>query len=110
MSSFSRMATVEASTKRVPAITGGKRGEATTFIASLFCTPLDPVDAEIMRRLNLGTAHELLQTFVDATHDIREGDHLVVKSSGKAYPVRATEDWAWRKGTYRRLVIEDLKA
>lgn len=61
---FRRMATVTASTKRSPAISGGKRGTPTTNLTELSCTPLDPVDAEVRQRLGLDTPHELLQTFI----------------------------------------------
>lgn len=105
--SFSRLAGVTASTKRTPAIAGGKRGVAATQIASLSCTPLDPLDAEIRQRLALDTPHELLQTVVDDGLDIVEGDVLV--QGTKEYPIRAVEDWAWRTTTYRLLVLEDLK-
>jgi hypothetical protein len=60
-----RMLTVTASTKRSPAIVGGKRGAPATKLASIQCTPLDPVDPELRQRLALNTPHELLQSFVD---------------------------------------------
>ena len=55
---FSRRATVSATTKRT------KKGEPTTHLTGLLCTPLDPVDPETRRRLALETPHELLQTFL----------------------------------------------
>jgi hypothetical protein len=106
MSGFSRMATVTASTKRAPAISGGKRGAPATQVAALRCTPLDPVDPELHQQVALGTPMELLQTFTAET-DIREGDVLVVGST--EYPIRACEEWTWRGGAYRRLVVEELK-
>jgi hypothetical protein len=45
-----RTMTVTASTKRNPAVSGGKIGTAVTQVASLKCTPLDPVDAEARAR------------------------------------------------------------
>lgn len=101
-----RFLTVEASTKRAPAISSGKRGTPTTNVSSLSCTPLDPVDAELRQRLALSTPHELLQTFTGET-DIREGDILTVDSTD--YPIRACEEWDWRGATFLRLVVEDLK-
>jgi hypothetical protein len=56
--SFARRATVSATTKRT------KKGEPTTHLPGLTCTPLDPVDPETRRRLALETPHELLQTFL----------------------------------------------
>lgn len=61
---FRRMATKTASTKRAPAISSGKRGDATTKLTNLKCTPLDPVSAEIQKRIALDTPMELLQTFL----------------------------------------------
>lgn len=57
-SGFKRMATVTAGTKRT------KKNEPTTNLSNLKCTPLDPVDPELRKRLVLDTPHELLQTFV----------------------------------------------
>jgi hypothetical protein len=62
--SISHLATVTASTKRSPAISGGKVGAPVTSVASLRCSPLDPVDPELRQRLSLETPHELLQTYV----------------------------------------------
>jgi hypothetical protein len=106
MSSFARLATVTASTKRAT-MTSGKRGAPTTNVATLACTPLDPVDPEIRQRLVLDTPGELLQTFVDNAVDIVQGDTLVVGS--KEYPIKAVADWTWRATTYRWLIVEDLK-
>lgn len=107
--SFARMATVTASTKRSPAVSGGKRGAPATNIASLSCTPLDPVDPDLRQRLALETPHELLQTFVAGGLDIREGDVLVVGS--QEYPIKACGDWWYRpeEADYVRLIVEDLK-
>lgn len=62
-----RLANVTASTKRSPGIVGGKVGTPVTSIASLTCTPLDPVDPELRQRLGLQTPHEVLQVFVPDT-------------------------------------------
>ncbi len=105
--SFTRMATVTASTKRSPSMASGKRGARTENIASLVCTPLDPVSAELALRIGLETPHELLQTIVDAALDIVEGDELVV--SGTDYPIKAVENWDWKGSDFRLLILEDLK-
>lgn len=55
---FRRMANVTANTKRV------KKGSPVTILSGIKCTPLDPVDPELRRRLALDTPHELLQTFI----------------------------------------------
>lgn len=73
---FARLATVTASTKRSPAVVGGKRGAPALNLTGLKCTPLDPVDAETRQRLGLDTPHELKQTFLaDATGFI----HLILE-------------------------------
>ena len=107
--SFAKLATVTASTKRPPTISGGKRGSPVTNVSSLSCWPLDPVDPELRQRLGLDTPHELLQTFVDNGVDIVEGDLLVVGST--EYPVRAVGDWYWSplEANYLHLILEDLK-
>ena len=111
-STFRLFATVTASTKRPPAISSGKRGVAATNIASLQCTPLDPVDSvdpEIRQRLMLNTPHEILQAFVEGGLDIVEGDILTVSSVD--YPIRAVGQWLWPvDGTNTcYLILEDLK-
>lgn len=103
---MARFLTVTASTKRAPAISGGKRGSPATQVASLTCTPLDPVDPEIRQRMALDAPHELLQTFTAET-DIREGDLLVV--SATEYPIKSCSEWVWRGTTFRHLILEDLK-
>jgi hypothetical protein len=109
MGGFEIFATVTASTKRPAAPTSGKTSAPVTNVASLSCTPLDPVDAELSRRLGLDTPGEVLQTFVDGGLDIREGDYLMV--AGVDYPIRACEDWTWPVDglAFRRLIVEDLK-
>src|SRR3954452_18572524 len=108
--SFAHLATVNASTKRSPAISGGKRGAPATNISSLQCTPLDPVDPEVRQRLMLDSPNVILETFVenaDGTIDIVVGDILVVSTT--EYPIKAVEDWTWRGTTYRHLFVEKLK-
>lgn len=62
-SGFSRLASVTASTKRSPTLSGGKIGAAVTNLTNVLCTPLDPVDAEVRQRLALNTPHEVLQVY-----------------------------------------------
>jgi len=62
---FPILATVTASTKRPPAMSGLPRGAPVTQIASLKCTPLDTVSADVAMRAGLDTPMNLLQTFCD---------------------------------------------
>ncbi|GIK42444.1 MAG: hypothetical protein BroJett011_62770 [Chloroflexota bacterium] len=104
---FERQATVTASTKRSPNVSGGKRGAPATNIATLACTPLDPVQPEIAFRQGLENPFELLETFVDGGLDIREGDILVVGST--EYAIKAAAEWTWRDSEYLRLLLEENK-
>lgn len=112
MSSFERLSTVSASTKRA-SVSSGKRGTPTTNLSGLSITPLDAADpavrGELQERLGLETPFALLQTFVNGSPDIREGDVLVVGSS--EYPIRAVTDWAAGASApaYLRLIVEDLR-
>jgi hypothetical protein len=107
--SFAAMATVTASTKRSPAVSGGLRGTPATNVTSLACTPLDPVQPEIAFRQGLENPFELLETYVDGDLDIKEGDILVVGSS--EYAIKAVSDWGWKRGEskYMRLLLEENK-
>lgn len=107
-SSFARMATVTASTKRAPAVTGGKRGTPTTYISSLNCVPLAGIDPELKQRMGITALGELFQTVVSAGLNIREGDILVVGST--EYPIRAVGNYTWPPGTdeeFHVLILDD---
>lgn len=106
--SFARLATLTASTKRSPAIAGGKRGEPALHVPALACTPLDPVSAQTAQRIGLETPHTLLETYADgALLDVRASDVLVV--GAREYPIRFVGDWEFRGGKYLHLVLEDLQ-
>jgi hypothetical protein len=107
--SFARLAVVTASTRRSPAVAGGKRGPPATHVSSLACTPLDPVDPEVRQRLMLESPNAILETFMQADVDIVYGDVLVV--AGIEYPVKLVEDWYWPPDgtTYRHVYIEKIK-
>ena len=114
MPSFARLATETATTKRSPVISGNKRGVPVAHITTAFaCTPLDPADSERARdlafRLRQGTqgAFELLECYVDASLDIREGDVLVVDS--RDYPIRGVGVWSWKSADYLHLIVEDIR-
>lgn len=110
--SFTRLATVTASTKRPPALSGGNRGVPATKIASLKCLPLMPASenrtSEIQERPGLSSPVKLLTTFVDSALDIAEGDILVIGSA--SYSIKTAESWPWLGSTYLKLTLEDIKA
>ena len=105
--SFSSRATVSASTKRIPLVSG-KQGTAATQESSISCWPLAPVDGDTVVRQNLRTAFEWMQTFVEGDYDIQNGDLLVIGST--EYPIGRCEKWPWRS-TYRfRLFVHELRS
>lgn len=108
--SFTRMATVYASTKRPPAISSGKRGVPVTHLTVVKCLPLATVNAELAERAGIRTPYEAKSTVVDGALDIGEGDVLVIE--GVEYAIRAVEEYPWLNTStaFRRLVVEEVKA
>ncbi len=109
MTSFAWMATVTASTKRSGGISSGLEAAYAEQIASLKCLPLDPVSAEVVQRIPSLSFMESLQTAVEGSLNIVEGDLLVV--GGTEYPIRAIEDWLWPPDAkvYMILYLEEKK-
>lgn len=73
---FRRMAKKDAKTKRAGTISASSAGTLAVNLTDLKCTPLDPVDPQLQKRIALDAPLELLQTF------ITDGDsfvHLVVE-------------------------------
>lgn len=78
---FRRMAYKSCSTKRAGTVSATSAGTIATELTGLHCTPLDPVNPEIQKRVALDAPMELLQTFLtDGTMFV----HLVVEDI-KAY-------------------------
>lgn len=98
------------STKRSPTVSSGKRGSPVVYLTDIASSPLDPVSPEVALRVPGKAPHELLQVFVLADHDIREGD-ILVDSNGKEYPIKSVAEWKWPIGNtmFLHLVLEDLK-
>lgn len=110
--SFSRFATVTASTKRPPAVAGAKRGQPVTNLASVSVTPLMPADLrpEVAQELATRKPYELLMCGIDGDADVVEGDVLVIGSN--EYDVRSVGDWPWDTsgaGAYKTLYVEEKK-
>jgi len=107
--SFSRLATVTASTKRMGAVADGLSGDLVTQIASLKCLPLDPLSPEVARMAGLEGFAELLQTMCEGGLDILEGDVLYVGDN--SYKVRAVGQWTWSPtgADTLRLILEEAK-
>jgi hypothetical protein len=116
---FAKMATVTGvSTRRSPAVSGGKRGEPVENLTGITCSPLDPADpgeeAQLQQQTGSKSPLRLKQTYVDASLDIVEGDILVV--GGTEYQIRAAAPWTWRRtstssaGRYLRLLLEEQRS
>jgi hypothetical protein len=56
-----------ASTKRAPAIAGGKRGAAVTNLTNLVCTALLPLEGELAPRAGLQAPVQLFEVYVADT-------------------------------------------
>lgn len=106
--SFTKMATVTASTKRPPAMADGKRGAPVPYLTGLPCTPIDPVTSELQRQAVTEAPYVARQTFLQSGPDIRQGDLLVVGST--SYAIRAVEPWYWPGDAtnYLRLELEEV--
>lgn len=105
MAAIDRLMTITASTKRAPAVTGGRVGAAVTHLASLRCMPLDPNTPDSMRELVTDIAYRPLFTLAAGVVDIVEGDVLVV--SGHDYPIQHVQRFDWKSTEYRLLMVED---
>ena len=62
--SYALYATVACSTKRSPAISSGKRGKPANNLTSIYCTPLDRVDADTVAQLKTEVPFYTRQTFI----------------------------------------------
>lgn len=112
--SFRRMASVTASTRRSPPVgPDGQRGGPVPYLAEIMVTPIDPADSQRARDLafrlqqETNRMFEILQTFTEATNDVREGDVLV--TAKKHYAVRGVAEWTWRNREFLHLLLEEVK-
>jgi len=103
--SFDRLLRVTCSTKRPPALSGGKRDEAAANLTGKLCTRFYPVTAETAIEAGLQTPHTVQQVYMDKDTDIRNGDYLTV--DGVDYPVKAAFLWPWVDGeSYMHVVVD----
>ena len=72
-------------------------------------TPLDPLDPETRSRMELGTPHELLQTFLEyeTKIDIKEGHILIV--DGVEYPVKSVAEYSYGGVWFYHVIVEELR-
>lgn len=105
MSSFTRMAHLDCSTKRSPTVSG-KTLQLVTHLTGLKCTPLDPITDSVVNEVVLETPQRLLQTYLQGgALDIIKGDWLTVGTQD--YPIKFVAPWEWRHTAFLRLVVED---
>lgn len=111
---FARQLTITASTKRPPAVSGGKRGAMVANLASVQIAPLTGVSSEVALRAGLDSPYNLLQTFADDV-DIADGDELTPAEgvyANVAMPVRRAMKLPWgvRGETIRlHILLENLR-
>lgn len=105
-------ATVNASTKKNPVVSGGVIGAATTAIASFKIEPFSYVtDPMVRERLATRAGVELLQTFAyNLTQTIERGHILVV--AGVEYPVKALGRWTSGPAgdTVYHIIVEEVQS
>ena len=110
---FSRVATITASTKRPPTISSGKAGVHATQIASLKCTrPVTPSNArELEQTFQLSTLVTVKVVYVQDDLDIKTGDTLVISTgpfTGE-FPIRHVASYPFGTDIRKELTIEVLR-
>lgn len=110
--SFDRIATETFCTFRSPGvdILTKLSFDPVPVVVSGSCTPLDPVNPEVMEQHGL-EFFEALQTMIRGGLDIKEGDLFQTSCSGVKLSVRAVGDWNWRPSSLdtRHVIIQDRK-
>lgn len=96
-----------ASTKRPPALSGGKRGEAVANVASMRIAPPAPVDSETKTKMEINTPYKVFLTYAERSVDLAEGDLLVYGSV--EYPIVRLEAWSFAGFSFYQIYIEELK-
>lgn len=106
---FTKIATVTASTKRRPVIVSGKAGAPVVNLATLAITPIVMADGakELRETIGVESLVVLKQTFCQGNADVQTGDVLVVSSV--EYPIRFVEPIPFGSDVRRRIIIEELK-
>lgn len=110
MTSFARLATSTASTKRNPTPVGGKVGSPVTYLTGLKIVPPLPVSSEVAGRFQINSPRESKVTYIDAIAgvlpDVREGDQLIIGST--TYHVQAAGEWPG-SASVLELILSEVK-
>ena len=105
-SAFALMATKSASTKRLPAVSGGQGGAPQLYLVDVPCLPLDPVDDVVRARVASDAAHTVLETTIEGMYDVCRGDVLVY--DGREYPIRECERRQWQDEYTLAVRVEEM--
>jgi len=94
--SFDKLATVTFCSFRSAGIdiTTGLSYAPVAVIVSGSCTPLDPLNTEVIEQYGL-EFFEGVQTMARGGLDIKEGDLFQTSCSGTKMSIRAVGDWYW---------------
>jgi hypothetical protein len=107
---FTKVASVTASTKRRPVIVDGKAGAPATNLASLKITrPVVVAEAlarELRETLQLGTLVIIKQCFCQGDEDVKAGDVIVIDSV--EYPIRMVNEYPFSNDVRKQIIFEDL--
>jgi hypothetical protein len=105
--------TIQASTKRNQAGTGGVTGAAVAYLTSLAVTPLWPLRPETVESLGISSPREYLECYhvptSDTLPDVRERDILV--HGGAEYIIDHVAEWPDLSGGVPSLqiVVQQIK-
>lgn len=102
-------ATSTASTKRSPAVAGGKVASPVVNVSSVLIVPLCPVSAALIQELQIKSPREMKETFAFGALDILEGDILTV--SGVDYLINYVKEYSRpADGSYLHILLQERKA
>lgn len=108
--SASESATVTASTKRSPAVSGGKVGSPVVNLASVLVVPLLPLSGSLIEEAQLKNPreHKVTYAFANSSNvlpDIVEGDILVISSV--EYLVNYVKEYERpTEGSYLEIIVQ----
>lgn len=108
-------ATTTASTKRPPAVSGGKVGAPAANLTGLKIVPLLPASADLVQEAQLKNPREGKVTYIfpdpeigNTMPDVVEGDLLVV--SGVEYLIHMVKEWQRPgEGNYLEVLVTQRK-
>ena len=109
-SSFDIRQSIRCSTKRAPAVDGGKQGADVVYLEYILTTPIDPADAEIASLAGLSTPFNTWSTFTNE-QDIKVADTLICGE--REFKIKAVSPGSFFWGTgddWNQLVMIELQA